>query len=120
MNNCKKIKSFATETITHTGLRGGRMRATTKTVAPALLLRLSARSASSSASSSAPLFIPASEYLKVKDKVVTLDTRSPQDFEAGRIPGARNAHDVFTYLLPSSSPQDVAAMLATFSKAFGS
>jgi thiosulfate/3-mercaptopyruvate sulfurtransferase len=86
--------------------------------AQALVLRLSGRAASTS--SGVPLFLSASEYLKSKGSVVTLDTRSPQDFEAGHIPGSRSAHDVFTYLLPSSSAKDVAAMQAHFATVFGS
>jgi thiosulfate/3-mercaptopyruvate sulfurtransferase len=34
--------------------------------------------------------------------VVLIDTRDPRSFEAGHIPGAVNAHDIFTYLATST------------------
>lgn len=37
------------------------------------------------------------------DDVVLIDTRDPASFEAGHIPGAVNAHDIFTYLATSTA-----------------
>lgn len=35
--------------------------------------------------------------------VITIDTRDPDSFDAGHIPGAVNAHDIFTYLATSTA-----------------
>ena len=41
---------------------------------------------------------------RLKDgDVVLIDTRDPVSFEAGHIPGAVNAHDIFTYLATSTT-----------------
>ena len=52
------------------------------------------------------------------DKVVVIDTRSPDAYAAGHLPGAVNVHEIFTYLA-TSTPDGVAAMRDTFAAAFG-
>jgi thiosulfate/3-mercaptopyruvate sulfurtransferase len=52
------------------------------------------------------------------DTVVVIDTRDPQTYRAGHIPGAVNVHEVFTYLA-TSTPQGLAALRSTFAEAFG-
>ncbi len=37
------------------------------------------------------------------DNVIMIDTRDPDSFNAGHIPGAVNAHDIFTYLATSTA-----------------
>lgn len=51
------------------------------------------------------------------DSVVPIDTRSPEAFAAGHLPGAVNAHDIFTYL-SSSTPEGQAELSAKFVKIF--
>jgi thiosulfate/3-mercaptopyruvate sulfurtransferase len=52
------------------------------------------------------------------ERVVVIDTRDPESYGAGHIPGAVNVHEVFTYLA-TSSPEGIAALRATFAQAFG-
>ena len=37
------------------------------------------------------------------DNVVLIDTRDPDSYNAGHIPGAVNVHDIFTYLATSTA-----------------
>ena len=50
--------------------------------------------------------------------VVVIDTRSPEAYAAGHIPGAVNVHDIFTYLA-TSTPEGMAALRQKFADAFG-
>lgn len=59
----------------------------------------------------------AAEMMKTQ-AVVVIDTRSPEAYAAGHIPGAVNMHEIFTYL-STSTPDGVEAMKAKFAEAFG-
>ncbi len=50
--------------------------------------------------------------------VVVIDTRSPEAYAAGHIPGAVNLFEVFTFLA-TSTPEGVAELRDTFAKHFG-
>jgi thiosulfate/3-mercaptopyruvate sulfurtransferase len=50
--------------------------------------------------------------------VVVIDTRAPEAYAAGHIPGAVNIHDIFTYLA-TSTPEGMAALRQKFADAFG-
>lgn len=56
--------------------------------------------------------------LAAMDNVVIIDTRAPEAFAAGHIPGAVNLHEIFTYLATSDA-DGIAAMTKTFAEAFG-
>jgi len=58
-----------------------------------------------------------SELLK-SENVVLIDTRAPESYAAGHLPGAVNVHTIFTYLA-TSTPEGLAALKDTFAKAFG-
>lgn len=49
---------------------------------------------------------------------VVIDTRDPDVYAAGHVPGAVNLRDIFTYLA-TSTPEGVAAMRDKFAEAFG-
>jgi thiosulfate/3-mercaptopyruvate sulfurtransferase len=49
---------------------------------------------------------------------VIIDTRDPDSFAAGHIPGAVNLHDIFTYLA-TSTPEGMAELTEKFAAAFG-
>jgi thiosulfate/3-mercaptopyruvate sulfurtransferase len=49
---------------------------------------------------------------------VIIDTRSPEAYAAGHIPGAVNIHDIFTYLATSDA-EGMAALRDKFAAAFG-
>jgi len=49
---------------------------------------------------------------------VVIDTRNPESYAAGHIPGAVNIHDIFTYLA-TSTPDGVAEMRDKFAAIFG-
>lgn len=51
------------------------------------------------------------------EPVVLIDTRSPEAFAAGHIPGAVNVHDIFTYLA-TSTPEGFAELKAKFVATF--
>ena len=51
-------------------------------------------------------------------RVVIIDTRAPDAYAAGHIPGAVNMHDIFTYLA-TSTPEGMAALRQKFADAFG-
>jgi thiosulfate/3-mercaptopyruvate sulfurtransferase len=50
--------------------------------------------------------------------VVVIDTRAPDAFAAGHIPGAVNVHDIFTYLA-MSTPEGMAELKGKFAEIFG-
>ena len=50
--------------------------------------------------------------------VVVIDTRSPDAYAAGHIPGAVNMHEIFT-TLAMSTPEALASLRQTFADAFG-
>jgi thiosulfate/3-mercaptopyruvate sulfurtransferase len=50
--------------------------------------------------------------------VIPIDTREPETFEAGHIPGAVNAHDIFTYLA-TSTPEGQKELQTKFAEIFG-
>lgn len=50
--------------------------------------------------------------------VVPIDTRDPESFATGHIPGAVNAHDIFTYLA-SSTPEGQKELQSKFADIFG-
>ncbi len=50
---------------------------------------------------------------------VAIDTRAPEAFAAGHIPGAVNLHEIFTYLATSDA-EGLATLRGTFAKAFAS
>lgn len=52
------------------------------------------------------------------DDIVIIDTRAPEAFAAGHIPGAVNLHDIFTYLA-TSDPAGMAELTQKFADAFG-
>src|SRR5271155_5188799 len=57
------------------------------------------------------------EQLKIPGTVL-IDTREPNTYAAGHLPGAVNIHDIFTYLA-MSTPEGVAAMRDKFAAIFG-
>jgi len=50
--------------------------------------------------------------------VVAIDTRDPESYAKGHIPGAVNIHDIFTYL-STSTPEGLKELTDKFAKAFG-
>ncbi|MCU0942071.1 MAG: sulfurtransferase [Hydrogenophaga sp.] len=56
--------------------------------------------------------------LQSSEPVVVIDTRDPEAFAAGHIPGAVNLREVFTYLA-TSSPDGLQALKETFASALG-
>jgi thiosulfate/3-mercaptopyruvate sulfurtransferase len=58
-----------------------------------------------------------SDMLK-SEPIVLIDTRAPDVYAAGHLPGAVNIHDIFIYLA-TSTPEGVAAMRDKFASAFG-
>jgi thiosulfate/3-mercaptopyruvate sulfurtransferase len=52
------------------------------------------------------------------DIVVPIDTRDPESFAAGHIPGAINAHDIFSYL-STSTPEGLKELQTKFADIFG-
>lgn len=50
--------------------------------------------------------------------VIPIDTRDPESFAAGHIPGAVNAHDIFTYLA-TSTPEGQKELQEKFAEIFG-
>ncbi len=53
-----------------------------------------------------------------KPDVVVVDTRSPDAYAAGHIPGAVNIHDIFTYLA-MSTPEGMSELKGKFAEIFG-
>jgi thiosulfate/3-mercaptopyruvate sulfurtransferase len=58
------------------------------------------------------------EALMTSEPVVVIDTRNPDAYSAGHIPGAVNLHEIFTFLA-TSTPEGLAELKATFAAAFG-
>jgi thiosulfate/3-mercaptopyruvate sulfurtransferase len=58
------------------------------------------------------------ESLQKSAPIIFIDTRNPEAFAAGHIPGAVNLHEIFTYLA-TSTPEGIEAMKTTFANAFG-
>jgi thiosulfate/3-mercaptopyruvate sulfurtransferase len=56
--------------------------------------------------------------LAAMDDVVIIDTRAPEAFAEGHIPGAVNLHEIFTFLATSDA-EGIAEMTKTFAAAFG-
>ncbi len=56
--------------------------------------------------------------MQVAEKVVVIDTRNPDAYAAGHVPGAVNLHDIFTYLA-MSTPEAMTELRQKFSDAFG-
>src|SRR6185369_15730187 len=57
------------------------------------------------------------EFLK-KEPCVIIDTRNPEAYGAGHLPGAVNVHEIFTYLA-TSTPEGMAELKTKFADAFG-
>jgi len=69
--------------------------------------------------SDTPLISPAEvAHLMETAPCVVIDTRDPDSYAAGHIPGAVNVHDIFTYLA-TSSPEGIAELKGKFEDAFG-
>ena len=56
--------------------------------------------------------------MMASEPVVVIDTRNPDAYAAGHIPGAVNVHDIFTYLA-TSTPEGMAELKSKFADAFG-
>jgi thiosulfate/3-mercaptopyruvate sulfurtransferase len=54
----------------------------------------------------------------LSDNLVIIDTRDPDSYAAGHLPGAVNVHEIFTYLA-TSSPEGMSELTAKFATAFG-
>ncbi len=64
------------------------------------------------------LLTPAELQGMMGPDVVVIDTRSPDAYAAGHIPGAVNVHEIFTYLA-TSTPEGMATLRQKFADAFG-
>jgi len=64
------------------------------------------------------LLTPAELQGMMGPDVVMIDTRSPDAYAAGHIPGAVNVHEIFTYLA-TSTPEGMASLRQKFADAFG-
>jgi thiosulfate/3-mercaptopyruvate sulfurtransferase len=64
------------------------------------------------------LLSPAELAALPADDIVIIDTRAPEGFAAGHIPGAVNLHDIFTYLATSDSA-GMEELTQKFADAFG-
>ena len=58
------------------------------------------------------------QALQASEPVVLIDTRDPEAYAAGHIPGAVNLREVFTYLA-TSTPEGLEALKDTFASALG-
>lgn len=58
------------------------------------------------------------ETMMAAGGIVPIDTRAPDGYAAGHIPGAVNIHDIFSYLA-TSTPEGVTAMTDKFAETFG-
>ena len=56
--------------------------------------------------------------LVTKEPCVIIDTRNPDAYAAGHLPGAVNVHEIFTYLA-TSTPEGIAELKTKFAEAFG-
>ncbi len=59
------------------------------------------------------LVTPAELQGTIGPDVVVIDTRSPDAYAAGHIPGAVNVHEIFTYLA-TSTPEGMAELRGKF------
>src|SRR5204863_752877 len=57
------------------------------------------------------------EY-RMKEPYVIIDTRNPEAYDAGHLPGAVNVHEIFTYLA-TSTPEGIQELKTKFADAFG-
>jgi thiosulfate/3-mercaptopyruvate sulfurtransferase len=57
------------------------------------------------------------EFL-TKEPCVIIDTRNPEAYGAGHLPGAVNVHEIFTYLA-TSTPEGIHELKTKFADAFG-
>lgn len=64
------------------------------------------------------LISPADLHEMLGPETVVIDTRAPEAFATGHVPGAVNLHDIFTYLA-TSTPEGMAELTQTFAAAFG-
>jgi thiosulfate/3-mercaptopyruvate sulfurtransferase len=64
------------------------------------------------------LVTPAELHAMMGPGVVVIDTRSPDAYAVGHIPGAVNVHEIFTYLA-TSTPDGMAELRGKFAAAFG-
>lgn len=66
-----------------------------------------------------PLVTPAEldALIRQGEDLVIIDTRAPEAYAAGHLPGAVNLHEIFTYLA-TSTPEGLAALQHTFSERF--
>lgn len=70
-------------------------------------------------STAATLIDPAQlQALQASEPVVVIDTRDPDSYAAGHVPGAVNLREIFTYLA-SSTPEGLQALKSTFASALG-
>ena len=53
-----------------------------------------------------------------KEPCVIIDTRNPDAYAAGHLPGAVNVHDIFTFLA-TSTPEGIHELKTKFADAFG-
>jgi thiosulfate/3-mercaptopyruvate sulfurtransferase len=58
------------------------------------------------------------EAMGKSEPIVLIDTRNPDAYAAGHIPGAVNLHEIFTYLA-TSTPEGIAELKSKFAEAFG-
>ncbi|MBS0521343.1 MAG: sulfurtransferase [Proteobacteria bacterium] len=56
--------------------------------------------------------------LTKSEPTVVIDTRNPDAYAAGHIPGAVNVHEIFTYLA-TSTPEGIEELKTKFAEAFG-
>src|SRR5579859_8057711 len=66
------------------------------------------------------VLISASELAEfiAKEPCVIIDTRNPDAYAAGHLPGAVNVHEIFTYLA-TSTPEGIHELKTKFADAFG-
>jgi thiosulfate/3-mercaptopyruvate sulfurtransferase len=57
-------------------------------------------------------------WMKCGDPLVIIDTRSPEEYAKGHLPGAVNMRDIFSFLA-TSDPEGIAELQQTFADAFG-
>ena len=64
------------------------------------------------------LVSPAELQAMMGPDVMVIDTRSPDAYAAGHVPGAVNLHEIFTYLA-TSTPEGMSELRGIFAEAFG-
>ncbi len=60
----------------------------------------------------------AQELLASGGNVHVLDTRTPEEFAADHVATAANVRECFTYLIPSTTEDGIADLVATFTRVF--